>query len=57
MADNSSMGTYQIDFPQDLLLAAKQVPKQTNERLHIEGWRNSWLSRLSELVIGKDKSA
>jgi hypothetical protein len=52
MADNSMTGTFQI--PQDLLSEAKRS-KPKNDRLHVEGWRNSWLSRLTEMLVGKDK--
>jgi hypothetical protein len=51
MADNSMTGTFQI--PQDLLSEAKRT-KPKNDRLHVEGWRNSWLSRLAEKLVGKD---
>lgn len=54
MADNSMTGAFQLNLPKDLLAEAKRVPKQKREQLHVEGWRNSWLSRLSELLIGKD---
>jgi hypothetical protein len=57
MTDHTSTGTYQFEFPQDLLHVSRQAPKPTPERLRVEGWRTSWLSRLSELLIGKDKSA
>ncbi len=51
MADNSMTGTFRI--PQDLLSEAKRT-KPNNDRLHVEGWRNSWLSRLAEKLVGKD---
>jgi hypothetical protein len=51
MADNSMTGTFKI--PQDLLSEAKRS-KPKNDRLHVEGWRNSWLSRLAEKLVGKD---
>jgi hypothetical protein len=51
MADNSMTGTFKI--PQDLLSEAKRT-KPKNDRLHVEGWRNSWLSRLAEMIVGKD---
>jgi hypothetical protein len=54
MIDNSLTGTYQIDLPQDLLSESKRAPKPQNEQLRVEGWRNSWLSRISELLVGKD---
>ena len=53
MIDNSMTGTFQIDLPQDLLSESMRAPKP-NEQLHVEGWRNSWLSRISELLVGKD---
>ncbi|HEX3914946.1 MAG TPA: hypothetical protein VHW71_15700 [Steroidobacteraceae bacterium] len=51
MADNTMTGTFKI--PQDLLSEAKRANLK-NDRLHVEGWRNSWLSRLAELLVGKD---
>jgi hypothetical protein len=57
MADNSMTGTFQITLPKDLLTEAKRVPKPKNEQLRVEGWRNSWLSRVAELLVGKDEGA
>lgn len=55
MADSSLTGTFQMSLPKDLLLEAKrQQPKPQPEKLHVEGWRTSWLSRISEILIGKD---
>jgi hypothetical protein len=54
MVDNSMTGTFQINLPEDLLSEAKRTSKPRNEQLHVEGWRNSWLSRISEILIGKD---
>ena len=54
MIDNSMTGTFQISLPQDLLSEAKRATKQKTEHLHVEGWRNSWLSRISEMLVGKD---
>jgi hypothetical protein len=54
MVDNSMTGTFQIDLPKDLLSESKRIPKSKSEELHVEGWRNSWLSRMSELLVGKD---
>jgi hypothetical protein len=45
MADNSMTGAYQLNLPKDLL---------TKEQLKVEGWRTSWLSRISEFLVGKD---
>ncbi len=54
MADDSMTGTFHINLPKDLLSESKRAPKPKNEQLHVEGWRNSWLSRISELLVGKD---
>lgn len=54
MTDNSMTGTYQISLPKDLLSEAKRAPKLKTEQLRVEGWRNSWLSRISEILVGKD---
>jgi hypothetical protein len=54
MVDNSMTGTFQIDLPKDLLSESKRVLKPKSEEFHVEGWRNSWLSRMSELLVGKD---
>jgi len=54
MADNSMTGTFQLNLPKDLLSEAKRAPKHESEKLRVEGWRNSWLSRISELLVGKD---
>ncbi len=54
MADNSMTGTFQLNLPKDLVLEAKRQPKLQPEKLHVEGWRTSWMSRISELLVGKD---
>jgi hypothetical protein len=54
MADNSMTGAYQLNLPKDLVLEAKRQPKQVKDQLRVEGWRTSWLSRISELLVGKD---
>jgi hypothetical protein len=54
MVDNSMTGTYQLNLPKDLVLEAKRQPKQIKEQLRVEGWRTSWLSRISERLVGKD---
>src|ERR1700674_2587357 len=54
MADSSMTGTFQINLPKDLLLEANRASKAKSEQLHVEGWRNSWLSRISEMLVGKD---
>jgi hypothetical protein len=54
MVDNSMTGTFQIDLPKDLLSEANRAAKTKSEQLHVEGWRNSWFSRISEMLVGKD---
>ena len=54
MADSSLTGAFQLDLPQDLLSEANRAPKSKPEHLRVEGWRNSWLSRISEMLVGKD---
>jgi len=56
MADNSMTGAYQLNLPKDLLTEAakRQQPKLSKEQLKVEGWRTSWLSRISEILVGKD---
>jgi hypothetical protein len=54
MADNSLTGTFQLNLPKDLLSEAERAPKPRTEQLRVEGWRNSWLSRIAELLVGKD---
>ena len=54
MVDKSMTGTFQLNLPKDLLMEAKRQPKPKNDQLRVDGWRNSWLSKLSELLVGKD---
>ncbi|MEP6884296.1 MAG: hypothetical protein ABJC66_06060 [Gammaproteobacteria bacterium] len=54
MADNSMTGAYQLNLPKDLLSEATRASKPKGELLYVEGWRNSWLSRVAELLVGKD---
>ena len=54
MADNSMTGTFKLNLPKDLLSEAARAPQVKTEQLRVEGWRNSWLSRISELLVGKD---
>jgi hypothetical protein len=54
MVDKSMTGTFQINLPKDLLSEARRQPKPKNEELKVEGWRTSWFSRFSEILIGKD---
>ena len=54
MADNSMTGSFQVNFPKDLLSEAHRASLAQGEKLRVEGWRNSWLSRISEILVGKD---
>ena len=54
MSDNSMTGTFQVNLPKDLLSEAKRQNKPGNDSLQVEGWRTSWLSRISEILVGKD---
>jgi len=54
MIDNSMTGTFQINLPKDLLSESKRASQPKSDQLHVEGWRTSWLSRITELFVGKD---
>jgi hypothetical protein len=54
MSDKSMTGTFQLDLPKELVSEAMSQSKRSNEQLQVEGWRNSWLSRLSELLVGRE---
>jgi len=54
MTDKSMTGTFQLNLPKELLSEARRQSKPKGEQLKVEGWRNSWLSRVTELLIGKD---
>lgn len=54
MTDKSMTGTFQINLPKDLLSEAKRVPKVKNDQFKVEGWRSSWLTRISEMFVGKE---
>ena len=54
MIDESMKGAYQINLPKELLSESRRQPKPKKEQLKVEGFRPSWLSRVSELLIGKD---
>jgi hypothetical protein len=54
MPDSSMTGTFQLSLPKDLLVEAKRQPKTIKEQLSVEGWRTSWISRISELFVSKD---
>jgi hypothetical protein len=54
MIDNSMTGTFQINLPKDLLSESKRASQLKSDQLHVEGWRTSWLSRIAEMLVGKD---
>ena len=54
MADNSMTGAERLNLPEDLLAEARRASKADADPLRVEGWRRSWLSRISELLVGKD---
>jgi hypothetical protein len=54
MVDKSMTGTFQLNLPKELLSESKRQPKPKNEELKVEGWRSSWLSKFSEILVGKD---
>lgn len=54
MADNSMTGADRLNLPEDLLSEAKRASKANKDQLRVEGWRRSWLTRISELLVGKD---
>jgi hypothetical protein len=53
MSDNSMTGTFQVNLTKELLSESARQSKRNKEQLQVEGWRNSWLSRLSELLVGR----
>jgi hypothetical protein len=54
MIDDSLAEASQFNVPKDLVLAARRQSKPKSEQFRVEGWRSSWLSRISELLVGKD---
>ena len=54
MVDKSMTGNFQIDLPKDLVSESRRQPKPKHEQLKVEGWRSSWLSKVSEMLVGKD---
>jgi hypothetical protein len=53
VADHSMTEASQLNLPKELVLEAKRQSKAKNEQFRVEGWRHSWLSRISELLVGK----
>jgi len=55
MLDGSVTGTFPFIPPQDLLAEAKRQVKPTrDQQLRVDGWRTSWLTRISEVLVGKE---
>jgi hypothetical protein len=54
MANSSMPTTSQFKLPKDLVAEAARQPKSKSEQFSVEGWKRSWLSRISELLVGKD---
>ena len=54
MADHSMTGTFRLELPKDLISEAQRAAKKPKDNLRVEGWRSSWLSRISEKLIGED---
>jgi hypothetical protein len=52
--DESMTGTFQLNLPKDLLSEAKRQSKPKKDELKVEGWRTSWLSRVCEILVGRD---
>jgi hypothetical protein len=52
MSDNTMTGTFSI--PKELLSEAKRTSNTKSDKLKVEGWGHSWLSRIAEMVVGKD---
>jgi hypothetical protein len=51
-------GASPLELPSELLVAATRARKPRHdamrvEAMRVEAWRASWLSRLSELLVGK----
>ncbi len=46
-------GTFQLNLPKELITEAERQPQPKLE-LKVEGWKSSWLSRLSERLLGQD---
>jgi hypothetical protein len=54
MGDNSMTGNFKFNLPKELVVESKRAAKPKGEQLNVDGWRNSWLSRLSEIFVGHD---
>ena len=54
MHDHATTEISQLELPQDLLAASHRVARPKSEQFHVDAFRVSWLTRLSELFVGKD---
>jgi len=54
MADNTMPSAFQSKLPKELLAAAQRTSKAKGEQLRVEGWRHSWFTRLSEIIVGRE---
>jgi hypothetical protein len=54
MTDDSMTGTFRLELPKDLLSEAQRASLKPKDNMHVEGWRGSWLSRISEKLVGED---
>ncbi len=55
MAEHSATDTYQLQRPAELVAEAQRRPRPASrDQLRVEGWRTSWLSRLTEMLAGKE---
>jgi hypothetical protein len=54
MADSSLTGTFKMTLPPDLVHESKRAVKPKGDHLKVEGWRHSWLARISELFLGRE---
>lgn len=53
MPDDAATRAFRTALPKDLVAAAKHASDRKKNQLQVEGWRHSWLSRMSELLLGK----
>lgn len=54
MVDDSMIQKFKLNLPQDLLSESQRQDTPSSTKLQIEGWRPSWLSKISEILVGKD---
>ena len=54
MADNSMTRGTQFKVPVDLLRESHRAAKPKSELLRVDNFKSSWLTRLSELIVGKE---